>query len=275
MRILALLGVLMASLTGYAGQPTEAEFKRFIKGLESAASEGSRKVIEEIYSDHYIASEIYLHKTPDTDKTALRAEYAQWFIDHYINDSEVLEHKDEIFTLKDGIYKWSRQAIYKNSENGWSDWNYSFVSTDQGFQVEPHDTHPSPTQLVELGKMKNVYALYFSMGNVATFDLIVNGKTTHDIEPFYQTVQAHDLVLGDNEFSLIFKKIDADKPIEVAVSLIFIARDEAVKRPKNDSIIHLIGKALAVSDVWNELTPTDEARVVFNTENFTTRVKLD
>ncbi len=275
MKILVLLGVFMVSLIGRAEQHVD-EFKGFIEELKIAASEDKRERIALIYSEHYIESDIYLHKTPTANREDLRAEYVQWFIDNHINNADIIKQRDENFSVEDGIYQWSRKAIFKGYEDRWEDWDYSFVKTEKGFQVEPHFTHPSPAQLRELLKLKNVYALYFSVGNAKTFNLTINGvEAAIGVEPYYSTLQLQDIKLGDNEFRFLFKKIDASKPVEFSASLVFIARTQERKEIKNDSVINLIGEALAIDDTWNSLSPTDAGRVVIDTDEFITKVTLD
>lgn len=264
MKLLILLVTALVGLTS-CSKANEADFETFVHILGSANEKQQYQKVTNLFPKNYIQAEKYLYKTPDTSETDILEQNVSHFINTYLQNKSVIEFKDEAFLLEDGVYTWLRYAEYEGYEGDFHELSATFVYTDEGFKIEPHFTHPSSEQLKELVKLDRIYSLYFSRGNVSSFDVFVNERKVEIIDSTVNTIQLLDAQKGQNKIHFVFKKSKQDKPITFSASVVFVDRDDEAKEVKPSSIIHLIGEAVMFDPIWNGVAPTDESRVKLDT----------
>lgn len=228
------------------------EFELFVQDLKSVPKDKLTQSVKAIYSPTSIRAAKFLHKTPSTPEKDVLDEYVGFFIARYLDNQQVIQFKDEVFLYEKGVYKWQRQAEYKGYEGGFSELTAEFVYRDGRFEVAPHFTHPTAEQLVKLEDMQNVYAIYYVLDNVASYELYTNGKKLDMLNPDVSTAQLLDAVQGNNEIIFTFEKEDKSQPVTFASSVVFVAREQERKELLPDNLIHLYGKAMA-KDKWGDL----------------------
>lgn len=253
----------------------ENDFENFIGSLKKNAQSDELDKVGKIFTDHYIASLIYLHHLPKTSPDQIRKEHAESFIGFYIKNEDIIEVKNESFEMDRERFVWLRNIEFENDKGKVSRIDYDFIVDDGKFVASPHDTHPTQEQLQNLKELDNIYSLYYAVSNAKSVQITVNDIAYAPYDSGIYTTQIHDVKKGDNTFKFEFIKEDDSQPIQFATSIVFVDKETVPRVIENDNVIHLRDKAMVVHNMWGSLSFTDKYMSELDSETYETTITLN